>query len=115
MISSGTGCKNRYFQGAEAEMYLNVGKGADNAYVIRKFLEFNKFLTSPSSGYYTFPKEMCESFGFPEKKMRRAEVMSLIREKMGDLVAFLKSSGCFHLVPETNEGSNVTNEESEDE
>lgn len=115
MVSNGTGCKNRYFQGSEAEMYLNLGKGADNAYAIRKFLEFNKFLTS-SGGYFSFTKEMCDSFGFPDKKLRRTEVMNLIRDKMGELVEFLKSTGCYQLIPDTDVSELPTsNEEGSDE
>lgn len=113
MDSSGSSCKNRYFKGLAAEMYLSKGKGADNAYAIRKFLEFNGFIKA-SGGWLSFSKELCETFNIPEGNLRREVVMDIIRNNMGAFVEFLKNMGLYNLEPQIEATSEDTQDEADE-
>ena len=67
MDSSANDCKNRFFLGSRAELYVNKGKNVDNAYALRKLLEFNNLINA-SGGWFAFSKDICQAFNLPDKK-----------------------------------------------
>lgn len=106
MNSNGSGCKNRFYKGSPAEIYIEMGKGADNAYAMRKLLEFNKIL-KVGGGWYSFSEDVAKPLGISAKNMRKEEAMDTIREHMGDFVTLLKEMGRYNLIPEGDLNSRV--------
>ena len=76
---------------------IEKGVGACNYYALRKILEFHKFLVK-SGAYYSFSKVLCDTFGLPEKKMFKDGIDEILKDKMGQFVAFLKEAGCYSIV-----------------
>ena len=93
MDSKATYCKNRYVRGNTVELLFEKGKCVWNYYVVKKMLEGNKLIKSPSSGWYTFDPEICSSLNIPNNKLRNVEVNNIIQEHCGDFVNLLKKMG----------------------
>lgn len=96
MTSSAADCKNRYCEGLPSEILMLKGKGADNSYVIRKLLEAYGFIVA-SGSWFSFNEQMCETFKFPNTKLRKEAIMDIIRNNAGSIVAFLKDKGYYGL------------------
>ena len=73
----------------------------------------NKLLKSPSSGWYTFDKEVREAFGLSDTKMRLDEVHEIVQDRIGDFVELLKKLGKYKVkineteVPVTEEEATI--------
>lgn len=93
MDSKATDCKNRHVQGNCVELLFEKGKCVWNYYVIGKLLEGHKLVKSYTGGWWSFSPEICEAFGLPEGKLRRAEFNKIAQEHAGDFVALLKKMG----------------------
>ena len=110
--------KNRYDRTHKCEIMIEKGVGACNYYALRKILEFHKFLIK-SGAYYSFSKVLCDTFGLPEKKMFKDGIDEILKDKMGQFVAFLKEAGCYSIVSPDKvtreEGAIVETEEDETE
>ena len=115
--SKSSDCKNRFFRGLPAEVFVKLGEGCDNGYVLRKLLEFHGYISS-SAGWYQFSKELCDGFKLPSGKFRKDEISRLALEKAGDLVSFLQKMGKYNLNPKvsklTKKGEKATEETAEE-
>ena len=96
MTSCAADCKNRYCKGLPSEVLMVQGKGADNAYVIRKLLEAYKLVKS-GGGWYSFDPVLAEALKFPTNNLRKDALMDLIRTNAGLLVDYLKENGYYGL------------------
>ena len=96
LTSSATDCKNRYCPGLPSEIFMVQGKGADNAYVLRKLLEANE-LVKAGGGWYSFAESICKKLDLPSTNMRKDVLMDLIRSNVGKVVEFLKEEGLYGL------------------
>lgn len=93
MDSKATDCKNRFIRGNAVDLLFEKGKCVWNYFVIEKMLIANKLLKIPSSGWYAFDKEISETFGLPDSKMRLDEIHDFVQSHVGDFVELLKKMG----------------------
>lgn len=113
MDSKATDCKNRFIRGNAVDLLFEKGKCVWNYFVVEKMLLANKLLKSPSSGWYTFDKEVGEAFGLSDTKMRLDEVHEIVQDRIGDFVELLKKLGKYKVkineteVPVTEEEATI--------
>lgn len=93
MDSKAADCKNRFIRGNAVDLLFEKGKCVWNYFVVEKMLIANKLLKVPSSGWYAFDKEISETFGLPDSKMRLDEVHNFVQDHIGDFVELLKKMG----------------------
>lgn len=113
MDSKAADCKNRFIRGNAVDLLFEKGKCVWNYFVIEKMLLANKLLKVPSNGWYTFDKEISETFDLPDSKMRLEEVHGFVQDHIGDFVELLKRMGKYKVkiseteVPVTEEETPV--------
>ena len=112
--------KNRYDLTHRCEILIEKGVGCHNYYSLRKILVYQGFLKVAGSSY-TFDKSLSETFGLPEKGVKREEANKIIKDKAGDLIAFLKKINCYSItkddavrIIDPSEVSDDDNEEDEE-
>ena len=117
MDSKAADCKNRFIRGNAVDLLFEKGKCVWNYFIIEKMLLSSKLLKVPSSGWYSFDKEVSEAFGLPDNKMRLEEVHGYVQDHIGDFVELLKKTGKYKVkvneteVPVTEEEIKAETEE----
>ncbi len=89
--------KNRIDETYQCEVLLEKGYGAHNYYVMRKILILHGFIKKEGA-YYKFAPALVEGMKLPDKKMYMKDINEVIKEHIGELVAFLKEMGCYAVV-----------------